>query len=78
MGLKAHETAIHEILQSRIQILTISPPLLASGAALTRQHGLLTNDALIVAIMQQHGLANLASNDPDFDRVPGITRYTPA
>jgi predicted nucleic acid-binding protein len=38
----------------------------------------LTNDALIVAVMQAHGLTNLASHDADFDRVPGITRYAPA
>ena len=32
----------------------------------------------IVAVMQSHGLVNLASNDADFDRVPGLTRYAPA
>jgi predicted nucleic acid-binding protein len=37
----------------------------------------LTNDAIIVAVMQVNGLTTLASNDPDFDRVPGITRYAP-
>jgi predicted nucleic acid-binding protein len=31
-----------------------------------------------VAIMQAHGLDKIASNDADFDRVPGITRYAPA
>jgi len=33
---------------------------------------------LIVAVMQANGLTNLASNDADFDRVPGLTRYAPA
>ena len=33
------------------------------------QYGLLTNDALIVALMQRHRLNHLASNDDDFDRV---------
>jgi predicted nucleic acid-binding protein len=32
---------------------------------------------LIVAIMQANGLSKLASNDADFDRVPGLTRYAP-
>src|SRR6266849_2322707 len=45
--------------------------------ALSQQIGLLSNDALLVAVMQAHGLTKLASNDPDFDRVPGITRYAP-
>jgi predicted nucleic acid-binding protein len=28
-------------------------------------------------MMQSNGLTQLASNDADFDRVPGITRFTP-
>jgi predicted nucleic acid-binding protein len=38
----------------------------------------LTGDASIVAAMQQEGLTMLASEDSDFDRVPGLTRYGPA
>jgi predicted nucleic acid-binding protein len=33
---------------------------------------------LTVAVMQAHGLDKVASSDPDFDRVPGLTRYAPA
>lgn len=36
-----------------------------------RRYGLLTNDALLVATMQQAGVTALASNDPDFGRVEG-------
>ena len=43
-----------------------------------QQIGLLTNDGLIVAVMQTNGLSKLASSDADFDGVPGITRYAPA
>jgi predicted nucleic acid-binding protein len=39
--------------------------------------GLLSNDALIVAVMQVNGLVNLASADSDFDRLTGLTRYGP-
>ena len=39
--------------------------------------GLLSNDALIVAIIQANGLTKLASSDQDFDRVPWLTRYEP-
>jgi predicted nucleic acid-binding protein len=35
------------------------------------------DDALVVAVMQAHGLAHLASHDADFDRVPWLTRYEP-
>lgn len=58
------------------QILTISAPLLDAAADISQKYGLLTNDALVVAVMQAHGLVNLASHDADFDRVPGLARYT--
>ena len=69
--------AIQQVPQLGIQVLTIAPSLIDAGALVSQQTGLLTNDALIVALMQANGLTNLASNDPDFDRLPGITRYAP-
>jgi predicted nucleic acid-binding protein len=75
--LSAFCQAIDQILQSNIQIFPILPPLLATAAALCQHIGLLTNDGLVVAVMQSNGLTKLASNDGDFDRVPVITRYAP-
>jgi predicted nucleic acid-binding protein len=75
--LTAFRQAIDQVLQSKLQVLTIVPPLLAAAAALSQQIGLLTNDGMIVAVMQAHGLNKIASNDADFDRVPGLTRYAP-
>ncbi len=69
--------AVENLVQGHIQILTLTPALLVKGVVLSQQVGLLTNDALIVALMQAHGLSKIASNDADFDRVPGITRYAP-
>jgi predicted nucleic acid-binding protein len=69
--------AIEKIPQLGIQVLTVPSGLIASAAVVSQQTGLLANDALIVAVMQSHGLTNLASHDTDFDRVPGITRYGP-
>jgi len=70
--------AVQEISQLGIRVLPIDLPLVEAAAALSQQYGLLTGDALIVAVMQAHALNHLASIDPDFDRVPGITRYAPA
>jgi predicted nucleic acid-binding protein len=71
-------TAVDKVLQSNLQILTIDPPLLGTAAVLSQQIGLLANDALIVAVMQAHGLSKIATEDADFDRVPGLTRFAPA
>jgi predicted nucleic acid-binding protein len=76
--LTAFRQALDKVLHSRIQVLTIPPALLATAATVCQQFGLLTNDGLIVAVMQANGLTKLASNDTDFDRVPGLTRYAPA
>lgn len=41
------------------------------------QHGLLTNDSLILAAAQSYRITNLASRDDDFDEVPWLTVYKP-
>ena len=69
--------AITGIRPMRIQVLPVTLDLVESAAHLSQQHELLTGDALLIAVMQAHGLTNVASLDPDFDRVPGITRYGP-
>jgi predicted nucleic acid-binding protein len=69
--------AVETVLQSQIQVLTIPAPLIVAAAIISQQTGLLSNDALLVAVMQANGLTHLASNDADFDRVPGVTRYAP-
>jgi predicted nucleic acid-binding protein len=76
--LATFRNAIERVLQSKLRVLTVDPGFLATGAALCQQFGLLTNDGLIVTVMQANGLTDLASSDTDFDRVPGISRYAPA
>lgn len=70
-------SAIASLPQLGIQVIPITQPLIEAATLLSQQHGLLTGDALIVAVMQAHRLTHLASMDDDFDRVPGITRYAP-
>jgi predicted nucleic acid-binding protein len=76
-GLTLFENALRAILSSKVSILLPAPGDVASAAAISRQAGLLSNDALIVSVMQHHGLVNLASADGDFDRVPWISRFAP-
>jgi len=59
-------------------VLPVSESLVLAATHISGQCELLTGDALIAAVMRQHGLTNLASEDADFDRVPGLTRYAPA
>lgn len=74
---KSHRQAIDALAAIPLTILPVNGAQVSRAADLSIQLGLLTNDALIVTVMQDKGLDSLASLDTDFDRVPGITRYAP-
>jgi predicted nucleic acid-binding protein len=69
--------SVEEIPRFGVRVLGVELPHVLAATLLSQQHGLLSGDALVVAVMQANGLTNLASHDSDFDRVPGITRYAP-
>jgi predicted nucleic acid-binding protein len=69
--------ALDQIVAIGIHILPVTAQNVLSAGDLSRRHGTLTGDGLILAVMQSQGLTMLASNDGDFDPVPGITRYSP-
>lgn len=69
--------ALDEIVRIGVHVSSVAAPDVLLAGDLSRLHGLLSGDALVVAIMQKHGLSQLASNDSDFDRVPGILRFGP-
>ena len=69
--------ALDELIRIGVRIVGVTQPDVIRAADLSRVYGLLSGDALIVAIMQGQSLVNLASNDADFDRVPGIIRFRP-
>ena len=75
--LSRYRQAQDEITAIGAQILPISGPLVSAAIDACRQFGLLMNDGLVVAFMQDHGLNNLASHDADFDRVTGVNRFAP-
>ncbi len=76
--LTVYSQALVKIAQIGIQVLPVLEQHVVQAAQLSRAYELLTGDALVVAVMQAHGLTNVASLDDDFDRVPGLTRYAPS
>jgi predicted nucleic acid-binding protein len=69
--------AVDEITLIGLDTLSVGKNHVSLAPDISRQTGLLCGDALLVAAMQTHGLVHLASHDADFDRVAGITRYSP-
>ena len=65
--------AAKQIRSLPLRLLAPDAVMISEAAGLAAKHGLLTNDAIIVALMRRHGLTHLVTNDDDFDRVPGLT-----
>jgi predicted nucleic acid-binding protein len=69
--------ALEQITALGMVIYPVSDQDVLRAAESSQTHGLLSNDALVVSIMENHRVTHLASNDDDFDRVSWLTRYTP-
>lgn len=50
---------------------------LEASAVVRQQYGLLTNDSLLVATMQELNLPKLATLDPDFAQISGLLIFQP-
>ena len=69
--------AAAELTHLPLRVLPIDAEIIEAGAKLSQQLGLLTNDALIVALIRYHGLQHLVTNDDDFDGITGVTVWKP-
>ena len=76
-GLSDFRQSIDDLAVIGIRVLSVDVAHVVAATAISQQYGLLSGDALVLAMMQAHGITNLASHDADFDRVAGITRYSP-
>ena len=70
--------AVENVPKFGIQVIPVTSSDVIKATEISQTAELLSNDALIVAVMQEHSLTNLASHDSDFDHVPRLARYTPA
>jgi predicted nucleic acid-binding protein len=77
-SLCAYQVALSRLPQTGMQVIPLFEHTLIAAVHLSAQFGLLTNDAIVVAMMREQGIAQLASHDSDYDRVSGITRFAPA
>ena len=71
-NLTEHQQVVPLAYTLGIGVETITPDPLKRGAQLSPQHRLLTNDALMLAVMEKLAVSYLATNDDDFDSIPGL------
>lgn len=75
--LSKYSAAVPQIKAMNIAISPLNLTMLEIGADVRKQHGLLTNDSLLVAAMQELNLQKLVTLDHDFARVSGLLIYQP-
>ncbi|OGB91483.1 MAG: hypothetical protein A3G35_08015 [candidate division NC10 bacterium RIFCSPLOWO2_12_FULL_66_18] len=76
--LLVHQASVSKIQAMGVEVVIVGLEDILRSNEIKRQHGLLTNDAVLLAVMERSGVAALASNDPDFQAVETITLYRPA
>lgn len=68
---------VEQILDLNFLILGLGERIFRRSQTVRRLYGLLTNDSLHVAAMEEYGLDLLATNDNGFRSIPTLTIYKP-
>ena len=76
--LTKHLTVPDKIVELNIEIVQITQKVIEASQLNKTKYGFLSNDALTLKIMEDIGIANIASNDSDFKRVDWLKLYLPA
>ncbi len=71
------EIAIKEIPEFKVKILPITVESIFQSYNFRKKYNLLTNDSLNLYVMYINGLADIATNDADFDGVDWIKVWKP-
>jgi predicted nucleic acid-binding protein len=75
--LNQYVALVQDILAIGLAPESLAPADFISAMAIARQAGLLTNDALLASVAQRLRIDSIASADRHFERVAGITLYSP-
>lgn len=77
-NLTRYKHILRNLKQAQINILPLTYRDLHNSRQYRDEYGLMTNDSLILAVMQREKIQHLATNDTDFARIPGIAVRKPA
>lgn len=76
-NLTRYKTILRDLKPAQINILPLTYRDLHNSRLFRDEYGLMVNDSIMVAVMKRERIQHLATNDADFERVPGITVCTP-
>jgi predicted nucleic acid-binding protein len=75
--LSAYAESLRDLLDSALIVAESHAQDFLVALELQKQHGLLTNDSLNLAIARRHSIKDIVTADKSFDNVPGIIVYKP-
>ena len=75
--LSAYANDIRNLLDGGLEVETVRPEDFLVALELQKQHGLLTNDSLNLAVAKRLGLREIVTADSNFDSVQGVVVYRP-
>ncbi len=75
--LTQYSQEVEDLLSGDLLVLAVESTDFTKAADLQRTHGLLTNDSLNLAVALRIGVNLLATADPQFDSMPGVTVFKP-
>jgi len=68
---------VEDLLSGDLLVLGVESTDFAKAAELQKTHGLMTNDSLNLAVGLRSAVKLLATADPQFDLIPGLTVFKP-
>ena len=68
---------VHTVQNSNITVLESDLSTLESSLYWRQRYGLLVNDSVSVALMDQFSVYSIATNDRDFERIEGLSVHMP-
>ena len=77
MYLSRYESLMRDLLAGGLQIEPLQREDFITALSFQRQHGLLTNDALFLAVALRLGIKDIVTSKTVFNAVPGIICYSP-
>lgn len=75
--LSAYADSVRDLLDSALVVAEWHAQDMLIALELQKQHGLLTNDSLNLAIARRHGIKDIATADKSYDNVQGVIIYKP-
>ena len=75
--LSVYAQDVRDLLDGGLTVETVNPEDFLVALEIQEQHGLLTNDALNLAVAKRLGIHEIATADRSFDGVQGVIVYRP-